>query len=260
MPRSPSQGVAGLREIAQDSINFVWLGINAEKKPFDDPRVREAMRAAIDVDQVLAGAYDGAVGRAYGPIAPGLLGYWKDAPHYSRDVGRAKQLLQQAGLGSGVKARLTLLNQPIYQSAGQIIQALVAEAGIQLDLDIRDAGSYWSAGSGDAGKTLDMALQRFGGKADPAFQMQWFVSSEIGEWNWQRWSDKQYDDLFAKAGSTDDRNARQQMYVEMQQLMDKSAAFIWLTHERNVFAFRDWLKPALLPNGDDMLLARFAQA
>ena len=232
--------------------------MNVEKKPFDDVRVRQALRAAIDVDQVLAGAYDGAVGRAYGPIAPGLLGYWKDAPHYARDVGRAKDLLKQAGLGGGFRAKLTLLNQPQYQSAGQIIQALVGEAGIQLDLDVRDAGSYWSAGNGDSGKQLDMALQRFGGKADPAFQTQWFVTSEIGDWNWQRWSDKQYDALFEKAGATDDKDARQQMYVEMQKLMDQSSAFVWLTHERNVFAFRDWVKPALLPNGDDMLLDRFA--
>ena len=253
------QAVSGLKQVAQDSINFVWLGLNVEKKPFDDLRVRQAIRAAIDVDQVLAGAYDGAVGRAYGPVAPGLLGYWNDAPHYGRDIGDAKDLLRQAGLGSGFRAKLTLLNQPEYQSAGQVIQALVAEAGIQLDLDVRDAGSYWSAGEGDAGKNLDMALQRFGGKADPAFQMQWFVSSEIGDWNWQRWSSKDYDDLFAKAGATNDKSARQQMYVQMQQLMDQSAAFVWLTHERNVFAFRDWVRPALLPNGDDMLLDRFAR-
>ena len=35
---------------------------------------------------------------------------------------------------------------------------------------------------------------------------------------------------------------------------------VWLTNERNVFAFRDWLLPALLPNGDDMLLDRFTAA
>ncbi len=252
-------GVSGVRTLAQDSINFVWLGMNVQKKPFDDVRVRQAMRAAIDVDQVLAGAYDGAVGRAFGPVAPGLLGYWKQAPRYQRDVALAKRLLSDAG-ASNLRAKLTLLNQPQYQSAGQIIQALVAEAGITLDLDIRDAGSYWSSGGGDAGKSLDMALQRFGGKADPAFQMQWFVSGEIGDWNWQRWADAQYDSLFMKAGQSEDPAARATMYVQMQELMDQSAAFVWLTHERNVFAFRDGVQPALLPNGDDMLLDRFARA
>ena len=42
--------------------------------------------------------------------------------------------------------------------------------------------------------------------------------------------------------------------------MAESGAFIWLTHERNVFAHRAWLKPAILPNGDDLLLDRFAPA
>jgi peptide/nickel transport system substrate-binding protein len=254
------QGVSSTKTLSQDSINFVWIGINVQKPPFDNLKLRQAIRAAIDVDQVLAGAYDGAVGRAYGPIAPGLLGNWKDAPRYRQDIAQAKQLLQESGVGSGLRPKLTLLNQPEYQSAGQIVQAMLAEAGIQLDLDIRDAGSFWSAGSGDAGKELELSLQRFGGKADPAFQMQWFVTSEIGDWNWQRWSNQEYDTLFQQADATDDPTVRAQKYIRMQQLMDESSAFIWLTHERNVFGFADWLKPALLPNGDDMLIDGFTRA
>ena len=42
--------------------------------------------------------------------------------------------------------------------------------------------------------------------------------------------------------------------------MEASGAFIWLTHEANIFAFRPWLRPAVLPNGDDMLYDRFATA
>jgi peptide/nickel transport system substrate-binding protein len=252
--------VPSLRVISQDSINFVWIGINVEKPPFDNVKVRQAIRAAVDVDQVLTGAYDGAVDRAYGPIAPGLLGYWAQAPRYKRDVKQARQLLQQAGVGNGLRAKLTLLNQPVYQSAGQIVQALLADVGIQLDLDVQDPGSFWSAGNGDAGKGLELSLQRFGGKADPAFQMQWFTSDQVGSWNWQRWQNPDYDALFKKAGASMDKSARQAMYVQMQQLMDQSAAFIWLTHERNDFAHAAWLKPALLPNGDDMLLDRFSIA
>ena len=97
-------------------------------------------------------------------------------------------------------------------------------------------------------------------KADPAFQMQWFTSDQVGTWNWQRWRSAGYDAAVARAARTADTAERQRLYVDAQRIMDESAAFVWLTHERNVFAFRDWLSPALLPNGDDMLFDRFAAA
>lgn len=246
----------GTKVIKQDSINFVWIGINVEKGPLSDLRVRQAIRLAIDVDQVIEGAYNGAVGRAFSPVAPGLLGYWKDAPRYKRDVVAARKLLAEAGVPT-LRTKLTLLNKAAYQNAGVIIQAQLAEAGITLDLDVQDSGSFWSAGNGDTGKSLELSLQRFGGKADPSFQMQWFTASQIGSWNWQRWNSPQYDELFAKAGSITDAAERGRLYIEQQKLIDQSAAFIWLTHEVNVYASKDWLKPGILPNGDDQLYDRF---
>ena len=254
------QGVPDTRVVSLDSINYVWIGLNVEKAPLDNPKVRQALAAAIDVDQVLAGAYDGAVGRAHAVLAPGVLGYWPDAPKSAHDPALAKRLLQEAGLGRGVTLRLTLLNQPAYVGVGQVVQALAAEAGIKIELDVRDGGAFWSAGNGDAGRGLELSLQRFGGKADPAFQMQWFTSDQVGKWNWQRWQSQAFDDVVQRAGRTNDAAERARLYVEAQRLMAESGAFVWLTHERNVFAHRAWLKPAILPNGDDMLLDRFAPA
>src|SRR5579859_233867 len=246
--------------LQQDSINYVWIGLNVEKPPFDNPKVRHALRLAIDTDQVLAGAYNGTVRPAYALMAPGLLGYWADAPKPKADPAAAKKLLAEAGHPNGFKCTLTLMSKPTYQAIGQIVQALLGEVGVQVDLQVLDAGAYYAVGKGDSGKNLDMALQRFGGKADPAFQTQWFVASQIGTWNWQRWNDPQFDEFSAKAASTNDKAERGRLYIEAQKRMEQSGAFIWLTHEANIFAFRPWLKPAVLPNGDDMLYDRFTTA
>src|SRR3954467_259472 len=82
-------------------IDYVWIGPNIEKKPFDDVRVRQALRLAIDVPAIIAGAYNGAVEPAYALEAPGILGHWADAPKRARDIEAATKLLADAGQGGG---------------------------------------------------------------------------------------------------------------------------------------------------------------
>lgn len=242
---------AGTEIINKDSINYVWLGMNVEKPPLDDLRVRQAIRKALDVDAMLLAAFDGTVGRAKSLLAPGLLGHWADAPTYERDVEGARALLEEAGHPDGFPIKLTLLNTPYFQTAALVAQANLAEVGIEVELEVLDGGTYWSMGEGEAGENLELSIQRFGGKADPSFQTQWFTSNQVGSWNWQRWRSEEFDRLNALAESATDEAKRAEVYVEMQKLMDESSAYVWLTHEVNIFATKDWLQPSILPNGDD---------
>ena len=243
-----------------DAIDYIWIGLNVEKPPLDDVRVRRAIRLAIDVDAALLAAYDGKVKRAKTLIPPQLLGHWAGAPVYRRDAAAARKLLAEAGHGNGLRTTLTCLNQPAYKTAALVVQANLAEAGVQCEVRPLDGGSYWSAGAGEAGKQLDLSLQLFKGKADPSFYTQWFTSAQVGEWNWQRWRSPEYDGLHAQAASTLEPAERVEAFIRMQQLMDESAAFVWLTHDALVFASQPWLKPAVLPNGNDWQLAYFAEA
>lgn len=254
---APVQAAPATRVLRQDAINMVWLGLNVAHPALADPRRRRAIRAAIDVDEVIEGGWGGTVARADAPIAPGLPGAWPDAPRRRRDLATAKRLLAEAGAPD---LRLTLLNQPAHRDAATVLQAQLAEAGLAVTLDPRDGGAFWSSGNGAAGAALQLALQRFGGKADPAFNLQWFTAAQIGQWNWQRWRDDDFDRLLAEAASTDDPAARDALYIAAQQRMDASAAFVWLTHEAHAFGFRDWLRPAILPNGDDLSFDLFALA
>ncbi len=255
MARDPSAKI-----IKKDSINYVWIGINVEKKPYDDIRVRHAIQKAIDVDQLILGAYNGTVTRARSLMAPGLLGHWADAPVIKRDLPGAKKLLADAGLPSGFKAKITVLNRPTFQAAAQIAQANLAEIGVDLAIEVLDTGTYYSSGKGDVGKNLELSLQRFGGKLDPGFQTQWFTGEQVGEWNWQRWRNDEFDRLDRIGQSTIDTKAREAAYIRMQQLMADSVAYIWLTHEVNVFAGKTWLRPSILPNGDDWQYEHFLEA
>jgi peptide/nickel transport system substrate-binding protein len=86
------------------------------------------------------------------------------------------------------------------------------------------------------------------------------VSSQIGQWNWQRWKNPEFDKLHEEAGQTTDNAKREAMYLKMQQLMDESAAFVWITHNLNAFVTKSWLEPGLLPNGNNWQYPFFKEA
>ncbi|MBY0613057.1 MAG: ABC transporter substrate-binding protein [Beijerinckiaceae bacterium] len=253
----PLRSVAGLVVTEQPSIAYVWLGMNTEKEGLKDIRVRQAIRLALDVDQMLAAGYNGKAPRLNTLLPPQILGHWKDAPVYKRNVAEAKKLLADAG-ASNLKLKLLILNQPAYQNMALVARALLAEVGITLEVDAQEGGTYWSSGKGDTGKNLDLFILRFNGKHDPNFIMQWFVSGQVGDWNWERWANPDYDALFTKAAGEIDKDKRIEDVIAAQKLMDKSAAFVWLTNEVNVLVHRPWIKPAAVPGWLDWQYDSFA--
>lgn len=241
------------------AIDYVWFGPNVEKAPFNDVRVRQALRLAVDIDGILQGAYAGLYPRANALLAPQLLGYWKDAPVYQRDVEAAKKLLTDAGHADGFKTKLTIEATARYEAIAQIIQANLADVGIEVEIEALESASYWALGENDASKGLELSLIKFNGKFDPSFQTQWFTAEQIGQWNWQRWNNPEFDALHAKGATTVDPEERVKIYIEAQKLLDESAAFIWITHNINAFASRKWLKPGVLPNGNNWLYTAFSE-
>ncbi len=240
-------------------LRFIWLSLNVEKPPLDDPRVRQAIAMALDVNQIVLAGYNGLAPVARALIQPQVLGYWADAPSPKRDLEGARRLLAEAGVRTP-KLRLTLLNTPAFQTMGLVAQAQLKQAGIDLQLDVRDAGSYWSAGKGEAGRDLDLVLMRFNGKLDPNFNTQWFTSAQVGAWNWSRWRSAEFDRVNAAAGTELDEGKRAALIVRCQQLMAQSGAFVWLTYDVDLFAAKAWLKPAVMPTGSDWQLAQFSRA
>lgn len=246
----PLRGVAGLTVTDQPSMAYIWLGMNVEKAPLSDLRVRQAIRLGLDVDQMLLAGYNGKAPRLNTVLPPQIMGAWKEAPAYKRNVAEAKQLLAAAG-ASNLRLRLLVQNQQQYQNMALVAQALLGEIGIQITVDAQPGGTYFEAGKGDVGKNMDLYISRFSGKHDPNFVLQWFMPKQIGEWNWSRWNSPQFETLFNNASAEIDATKRRAMVLDMQKLMDQSSAFVWLTNESSSIVTRSWLKASSIPGWID---------
>ncbi|MCB9947881.1 MAG: peptide ABC transporter substrate-binding protein [Rhodospirillaceae bacterium] len=241
----------GTKLVRKPSLAYVWLGMNVEHPPFDDQRVRRAVQHAIDVPLVLDAAYFGAADPATGIIAPGLVGH-RDANLYGYDPDRARELLAEAGFADGFDCTIDILNKQERLGVAQAVQALLAEVGIRVTIQQRDSGTFWTLGSEEAGEAwrdIQLLVQRFSMEPDPSWATAWFTPDQIGVWNWERFNSEEFGELHRQGLVEQDTEARDGIYKRMQDLMEESGAYVFLTHESVGVLHRDGVEPALWPNG-----------
>ncbi|MBX6320306.1 MAG: twin-arginine translocation signal domain-containing protein [Rhodospirillaceae bacterium] len=239
--------------IVKPSLAYVWMGMNHDHPKLKDPRVRRAIQMAVDADAAVDAAYFGQAERATGIIAPGLPGH-REKNLVTRNVAGAKKLLEEAGV-SDLTLKLSVLNKTEHTSLAQVVQASLAEAGIQVEIDPQDSGTFWSLGdekSGDAWKDVQLLIQRFTMEPDPAWATMWFTPDQVGVWNWERWNNAEFGKLHEAALHEPDTAKRDAMYKKMQDLMEEDGNYVFLTHEATAAICRDSVVPALTPDGDEL--------
>jgi ABC-type transport system substrate-binding protein len=149
---------------------------------------------AVDVDMLLQGTFLGVAERATGIIAPGLVCHRPTNKIAARDPAKARTLLAEAGLANGFKTSIGVRNSTEFLSAAQIAAASLAEVGINAEVIPFDSGQQKALAGDKSGKWKEMGLHivRFTMLPDPSWATAWFVSSQIGEWNWERFSNPEF--------------------------------------------------------------------
>jgi peptide/nickel transport system substrate-binding protein len=113
--------------------------------PFDDPRVREAVKLATDRQQLLDTVFLG-----YGSIGNDLItpldpSSPTNLPQRTRDVERARTLMAQAGLSGGVDVTLdTTTAYPGMDTTATLLAQQLAEIGIRVAVKVGPPDTYFS--------------------------------------------------------------------------------------------------------------------
>lgn len=238
--------------VEKPSLAFVWMGLKNTTAPLDNPNVRRAIQYGIDTAAVVDAAYYGAAAPATGIIAPGLPGH-RDALLYGYNPDKARELLAQEG-AEGITITLDILNKTERLTAAQVIQANLADVGITVEIRQHDSGTFWTLGSKDADPNfpVQMLLTRFSMYPDPSWATAWFTTDQIGEWNTEHFSNAEYDELNKQGQLELDPAKRDEMYKRMQDLMEESGQYVFLTHEVVGVEYRNSVVPSLMPNATPM--------
>ncbi len=239
------------------SLYYVWVGMNVENEKLSNANLRKAIQHAIDVPSIMQASYFGAAQPSTGIIAPGLTGHRaKSMVPPKADFAKAKEYLDAAGMSGGTTVTLDILNKAANVTTAQVIQATLAQIGINVEVNLHESGAFWSLGDHTAGeryKDIQLILNRYSMGPDPSYATAWFITDQKGIWNWERFSDAEFDKLEAAAKAETDKSKRAEMYRKMQDIMEASGAYRFLTHEATPVIYRNTIKPALRPDGLPLL-------
>ena len=122
------------------------IAFNTTRKPFDDIRVRRAIRFAIDrnVFQQAFGELYGDIWAVNPPEYPGAFqkGELPEDLQYDYDPAKAKRLLAEAGFPKGFSFETAVSAREDYQSVMLMIQEMLRTVGIDMQIRTVDHTAY----------------------------------------------------------------------------------------------------------------------
>lgn len=231
-----------------------WGNLNVNNPPLDNPNVRRAIYLAIDRQEIIdavGGPLEHSIGSPFPPSYSRteeeilqIPGFRKgaDGQKDPADLEEARRLLAEAGFPNGEgfpKMDMVIRTVvAVYADMGAIIkQQLRDNLGIE-DIELRLMESAAGLQAYRQGE-WDMAAQFVGLiNTDPEDILQQ-VYNEKGAWNWSRWSDPKYEELFARQSAEQDPAKRREALREME-------LFLYETPKHAIELF--WKKHAWVVN------------
>ena len=222
---------AGLQLLDSPTGAWLALAMRVDVAPFDDVRVRQAMRLLVDRPQVVA---QGLGGQAI--VGNDLYGrydvaYAKDLAQRHQDVAQAKSLLKQAGR-SDLQAEL--VTAPSFQGmveGSTVFAQNATDAGISVKVKKVDGATLY----GNQWLSWPFAADYW---VTRSYLSQASLSSlPSSKWNETHWSDPEYVKLVTQAQGQPDEAKRTELLVAAQALEYDKGGYIIPSFTNQVDAY-----------------------
>jgi peptide/nickel transport system substrate-binding protein/oligopeptide transport system substrate-binding protein len=230
------------RIISGIGLNVYYIGLNCQRFPFNNHKLRQAINFAVNKEKILRTVLKGRGVLSIGPVPPTLTNYEKDWSAYPYNPEAVRRLLKEEGFEEGFAFKL-------YQKSSK--EALRITEAIQdqlkdFNIHVKIVQLEWSS--------LKEAINR--GEAD-AFYLAWvadypdaenFLFPLFHSKNWGPggnrvlFNNKRFDDLITEAQITFNDRRRYSLYKRCERLIVKKAPWVFLWHLKEFFVVQPWVK------------------
>jgi oligopeptide transport system substrate-binding protein len=227
------------------TVTTDYLGMNCQMPPFTDVRVRQAFNYAIDKRKLLA-LLNGRGVVARGVLPPGLPGYTPDVAGYPYDPGKARRLLEEAGVRKDFAPVLWMRADQTMLLLGQSVQQDLALVGIDVALKpvawgplleaIREPRNVdlfmlaWEADFPDPENFLEVLLSK----------QQWGSNNDTFFYN------PEFDRLLNQAAPIADLARRFELYRKAERIIIAQAPWVFLYHPVSYVIRQPWVHDYVL--------------
>ncbi len=213
-------------------LAYDYFGLNLNREPFSDVRVRQAIAYAIDRQQICDFAFFGLCVPTHGPTAPGSPWHFPYAP-YERNLDTARGLLADADVGDGfTMSMMTAIGFEETLRGAQVVQQQLAEMGITVEIENIEFGEW---------------LDRQGAGEFDAFMLSWigltdaedyfYLQHRTGQaFNFTGYSNPEFDALVDEGRTIQDFDTRYDIYEQANQILVDDAPYIYMYVKQEVKA------------------------
>ncbi|MEK4029705.1 ABC transporter substrate-binding protein [Pseudobacillus sp. FSL P4-0506] len=231
-----------------DSYLIDGIEFNTQRKPFDDPKVRQAMNYALDKDKILKQIVKDAGIPAEGSTVPPVMwtfskDKWeaakKELPDYSSNIKKAKKLLAESSVPNGFKATISTDGDSLRMNAALALQAAVKPLGIELEVEKLTGEELMTRTFGGA-RDYDIAVQNWGsdfpdpsGNLSPLFHS---ANTADGGANYANYKNPEVDKLLEEQNKLIDHDKRAELMIQAQKIIAEDSPWITLSHQKQMMA------------------------
>lgn len=205
-----------IKFIEEPSLGIGYLGFNTRKKPFDNPKVREAIAYAINADDIIDAAYKGSATKANSLIGPKVFGHSDKPQFHEYNIEKAKQLLAEAGYPNGFKTKIWINDNPVRRDIAAILQDQLKQVGIEASVETLEWGAYLEGTARGDHDMFILGWVTVTGDADYGLYPLLHPSSFGGAGNRAFYENPKVTELLEKARTSVDQNERKELYEQIQ--------------------------------------------
>lgn len=209
------------------NLSTTYIGFNANKAPFDNVKVRQAINYALDMKTIVDVVYAGVGAPSKGPLGPNVWASNQELDEYGFDIEKAKSLMAEAGYADGFKTTIWTNDNQQRMDIAEIVQNQLKEIGIEAEVKVIEWGAYLDGTANGEHDMFILGWVTVTGDPDYGLYALFHSSQHGAAGNRTFYSNARVDELLDTARGTADPAAREAAYKEAQEIIRDEAPWIF---------------------------------
>lgn len=221
------------------NISNEYVGMNTEKGPLKDKKVRQAIAHMVDKDAIMEGVYYNQGRKMKGALQEEVLGYSEDLEDLKYDPERAKELLAEAGYEDGFDLKLMTNDVPERVDIAILLQEELKSVGINIEVEQLEWGTYLEAISNGEHDLFILGWPNSVGDPDQGLWPLFHSSMKGTGGNRAFFSNEEVDTLLEAGRQESDVEKREEIYQQVDEILVEEQPSVFIRQASSAHAARE---------------------